>query len=182
MERPNPPPQGATWTQTVSASGSFGSGSRRATTTMGMAPWEGRSMQAMVGQPATTIVDSNGCWVAVSIGGKPSFSWDPPICYRYPIAVGNSWSEKRRLTNHQAKRSVDLESRWNVEAYEEVTVPAGKFAAFRITYADNNGNERVDWFSPKLGLFVKSMVKRTTAHPAGPGTTDSELVSHTIRQ
>jgi len=182
MERPNVPPQGAAWTSAVKVSGSFGSGSRNASTTMGMAAWEGRNMLAMKGQPATIFVDGNGCWVAQSIGGKPQVSWDPPICYQYPISVGNSWSDARRMTLHQAKRTIEVKSKWNVEAYEEVNVPAGTISAFRVTYSDSTGTERVDWFSPELGLFVKSSVKRTSASPNGPGTFESELVSHTIRR
>lgn len=182
LEKYSMPPQGATWTSAVQLSGSFGSGSHQATTTMGMASWEGRNIPAMQGQPVTTFVDGNGCWVAQAAGGKPMFSWDPPICYRYPISVGNTWSDGRRLTLHQAKRTMNIESRWNVEAYEEIAVPAGKFSAFRITYADNNGVERVDWFSPELGIHVKSIVKRTAANANGPGAFESELVSHTIRR
>jgi hypothetical protein len=41
-------------------------------------------------------------------------------------------------------------------------------------------NENVVWFSPELGIFVKQNLRRTAKHPAGPGTRDSELVSHTI--
>lgn len=176
------PPQGATWTSAVTLSGSFGSGSRQSKTTMGMASWEGRNMTAFQGEPITTFVDSNGCWIAQAAGGKPMFSWNPPICHRYPISVGNAWSDARQLTMHQAKRTMNVESSWRVEAYEEITVPAGKFPAFRIAYSDNNGTERLDWLNPELGLFVKSSVKRTAKNPNGPGSVESELVSHTIRR
>jgi hypothetical protein len=182
MERPSIPPQGATWTNAVKVSGSFGVGSRQTTTSMGTASWEGISMPAFVTPAVTTHTDARGCWIGQSAGGKPLISWNPPICYRYPVAVGNSWSDTRRVTLQQAKRTIDIESRWNVEAYEEVTVPAGKISAFRISYSDSNGTERVDWYSPDLGIFVKSNVKRTSASPNGPGTLESELVSHTIRR
>lgn len=182
MDGPRIPPQGSTWTSTVTASGSFGKGNRQTTTTMGMGSWQGKNLQAFHGQPNSTFVDSGGCWVGMGAGGKPMFSWDPPICYRYPIKVGNAWNDQRRLTIHAAKRTVNLESQWKVEAYEEVSVPAGSFGAFRITYSDSNGTDRVDWFSPELGIFVKSSITRTTKHPSGPGTLESLLVSQTIRK
>jgi len=138
-------------------------------------------MKAFHGQPTSTFVDADGCWVGIAAGSKPLFSFDPPICYRFPIAVGNAWSDKRRMTIHQAKRTVNLESHWKVEGYEEVSVPAGTFGAYRITYSDSNGTDRVDWFSPELGIWVKSSVKRSTKHPAGPGTLESSLVSQTIK-
>ena len=81
---------------------------------------------------------------------------------------------------HPAKRTIALESSWKVEAYEEVSVPAGTFGAFRISYSDNNGTDRVDWYSPDLGVFVKSNVKRSAKHPSGPGSVESMLVSQTI--
>lgn len=182
LEKYPMPPQGATWTNSMALSGSFGSSRRQAKTTVGTATWEGSNMTAFHGDPITTFVDSNGCWIAQAAGGKPIFSWNPPICLRYPLAVGNTWSDNRRVTVYQANRSVDIQSRWNVEAYEEVAVPAGRFAAFKITYAATDGVDRVDWFSPELGILVKSSVKRTDKHPNGPGSLESELVSHTIRR
>jgi hypothetical protein len=182
MSGPAIPPQGATWTSAVTTTGSFGAGDRAATTTMGMGSWKGQTMKAFRGQRGTTFVNSNGCWVGMAAGGKPIFSWNPPICYRYPLAVGDAWTDKRRMTIHQTKRTVNIESSWNVESYDEVTVPAGTFGAYRITYSDNNGTERVDWFSPQLGIWVKSNVTRTAKHPRGPGSSKSVLVAQTIKK
>lgn len=180
MERSNVPPQGASWRHALTLTGSYGKGNHVAQTTMGMGSWQGQSLRAMQGQPNTTFVNPDGCWVGIAVKGKPTFSFDPPICYRFPIAVGNAWSDKRRLTIIPAKRTVNLESHWKVEAYEEVSVPAGTFGAYRITYSDNNGTDRVDWFSPDLGIWVKSSVKRSAKNPSGPGTMESVLVSQTI--
>ena len=181
MDAPRVPPQGATWTHAVTLAGSFGKGNHVATTTMGMETWQGQSMRAMQGQPNTTFLNQDGCWVGIAVRGKPTFSFDPPICYRFPIAVGNAWSDKRRMSIIPAKRVVNLESHWKVEAYEEANVPAGRFGAYRITYSDSNGTDRVDWFSPDLGIWVKSSVKRSSKHPRGPGTYESVLVSQKIK-
>lgn len=182
LERYPMPPQGATWTTAVTLSGSFGSGSRQTKTIVGTESWEGRSMTVFQGQPMTTFVDSNGCWVAQAAAGKPVFSWNPPICYRYPLSVGNAWLDARRMTLHQTNASLEVESHWNVSAYEEITVPAGKFAAYRITYSATDGVDRVDWFSPALGIHVKSSVRRTDRNPSGPGSVESELIAHTIQR
>jgi len=180
MDKPNVPPQGATWRHALTLTGSYGKGNRVAQTTMGMGSWQGHSMRAMQSQPSTTFVNQDGCWVGIAVNGKPTFSFDPPICYRFPIAVGNAWSDQRRMMIIPAKRTLNLESNWKVEAYEDVSVPAGTFGAYRITYSDNNGTDRVDWFSPELGLWVKSSVKRSAKNPSGPGTMESVLVSQTI--
>ena len=180
MESAKIPPQGSSWSYASTPSGSFGKENRKTTTTMGMGSWQGKSMMAQHGQPTSIFVNADGCWVGMAAGSKPLFGFDPPICYRFPIAVGNSWSDKRRMTMYQAKKTVNLESHWKVEAYEEVSVPAGTFGAFRITYSDDNGTDRVDWFSPELGIWVKSSIKRRAGHPAGPGTLENILISHTI--
>jgi hypothetical protein len=180
MEGPKIPPAGATWTNAQTLAGSFGSGNKVVTTTMGEGTWQGKTMRAFHSGANWTFINSDFCWVGMAAAGKPIFTWDPPICYRYPIAVGKTWSEKRRLMIHPAKRTIALESTWKVEAYEEVSVPAGTFGAFRISYSDNNGTDRVDWYSPDLGVFVKSNVKRSAKHPSGPGSVESMLVSQTI--
>lgn len=180
MEGPRLPPDGATWTNAQTLSGSFGKGSKAVTTTMATGTWQGKTMRAFHAGPTWTFVNSNFCWVGMVAGGKPIFTWDPPICYRYPIAVGDSWSDKRRLTIHPAKRTVNLESHWKVEAYEDVSVPAGTYGAFKITYSDSNGTDRVDWYSPDLGIWVKSHVTRSAKNPNGPGVLESQLVSQTI--
>ena len=75
-----------------------------------------------------------------------------------------------------------MDARWTIEAYEAVEVPAGRFLAFRTRYTDNVGNDNLDWVSPELGIFVKSRRTRDAKNPQGPGTFESELVSHTIRR
>lgn len=174
------PPQGSTWTNAVQTSGSFGSGNRQAKTTMGMQTWQGRSLLAFQSDPFTVIAEQDGCWVAQLRGTTPLFSWDPPICANRPFIVGETSTKKFHVMVHETKQSIDIEGRWKVEAYEEINVPAGRFAAFKITYSDNVGNERTDWSSPELGVFVKSSVRRNTQHRLGAGTIESELVSHTI--
>ena len=69
-----------------------------------------------------------------------------------------------------------------VEAYEDVTVPAGTFKAFKVRTTDTMGNDNVVWFSPELGIFVKQNNRRTAQHAQGPGTRDIELVSQSIRR
>lgn len=180
--RYNPPPQGSTWTNAIRTTGSYGNDTRQATTTMGTELWQGRQRLAYRGSPVTVIADDGGCWITWLNGTTPVFTWDPPICSNRPFVVGDVHSKKIRVTVHQTKQTVDLDARWKIEAYEEVRVPAGTFNAFKISYVDNVGNERIDWGVPELGITVKSSIKRTAAHRQGAGTQESELVSHTIKR
>jgi hypothetical protein len=66
-----------------------------------------------------------------------------------------------------------------IEAFEDLTTPAGTFKAWRVRSADNFGNENVQWYAPDLGVFVKQSLRRTAKNPSGPGTREIELVSYT---
>ncbi len=52
-----------------------------------------------------------------------------------------------------------------VAAYEEITVPAGSFKAFRLesTPAENSGVRKILWYAPEIQLYVKRVSER------GPG-------------
>jgi hypothetical protein len=72
-----------------------------------------------------------------------------------------------------------------VHGLEDVKVPAGSFKALRITVSDRMAgtvwNEDTFWLDPGQELLVRSSLRRQAAHPAGAGTQDTELLSHTIK-
>jgi hypothetical protein len=109
-------------------------------------------------------------------------SWNPPIGFEWPLEVGKTWTKSYKATIQASKRIIPFDSTWKVESYEDVTVPAGTFKAFKVSYSDTIGNETVQWMSPELGIFVKRTEKRTTKYPAGPGTRESELISQNIKK
>lgn len=178
------PPVGSTWTNAQVNTGSYGTGATRVVTTRSERVWQGR--QALVFQfpGGSTIADpADGKWIAVLAPNEAVvLTWDPPLGYEWPLEVGKTWVSRHRLTNRATGRTIDFEANWKVEAYEDVTVPAGTFRAYRIRYSDTMGNEDVQWSSPDLGIFVKTSQKRSASHPQGAGTRETELVSQTIRK
>ena len=112
--------------------------------------------------------------------------------YEFPLTVGKTWqySIKRGWDLAGAPRNGSgrlVESTTFVEAYEDVTVPAGTFSAFRIRtdliaselgfrlqYGAPRWSER-RWFAPA----VKWVVKFQTASPYPPGK-DWELSSYSL--
>jgi hypothetical protein len=76
---------------------------------------------------------------------------------------------------------VTVETKWNVEAREEIKVPAGTFKVFRVTNSDPT-TESTYWWSPELGIFIKSKSQRTAKHPLGPGVRESELISYDFKK
>ena len=177
-----PPPQGSTWTSQLKLSGSYGSGAPRVTTTMSMHRWQDRDVLAFKTPNGAILAKHDGCWIAQLAGAEPLITWDPDVCGQRPYNIGQTHTRPFKATNHRTKRTFDVEGRWTIEAYEAIDVPAGQFHAFRMRYTDNLGNDNLDWTVPELGIFVKSRRTRGANHPQGPGTFESELVSHTIRR
>jgi hypothetical protein len=98
------------------------------------------------------------------------------------IEVGKTWVSLHRVENRVTGRALDFESNWKVEAYEDVTVAAGTFKAYRVGYSDTLGNTEMYWFSPELAITVKTSQKRSASHSQGAGTRETELVTQTIRR
>ena len=111
---------------------------------------------------------------------KPILTYDPPIGFDFPLEVGKTWTKSYQVTVHATKQTIPVDGTWKVESYEDVTLPAGTFKVFKVSYSDTVGNENVQWFNPALGVFVKQSLKRTAKSPSGPGTRESELISQTI--
>lgn len=179
-ERYVAPPVGATWVNARRDTGSYGSASVQVAVKRGERMWQGKQVITFEGPELTTLANPNGDWVSQVRGDTPVLTFDPPAGWDWPLEVGKTWTGKYRVTIHATKQTIPYEVSQKVEAYEDVTVPAGRFKAFRISYSDTLGNENVQWFSPELGIFVKMRLTRTAKHRAGAGTSETELVSQTI--
>jgi hypothetical protein len=124
------------------------------------------------------VAKQTGNWIAIFSGEKPVITWDPPLTWHWPIEVGKTWTREQRMTIHAAKATVPYTLTQKVEAYEDVTVPAGSFKAFKVSTVTSLGDENVVWLSPELGVFVKQSLKRTAKHRQGAGSRDIELLSY----
>ena len=177
-ERYLPPPVGTTYERDIRATGSFGKSYRESSKYVGTRQVMGRSMHAherSTGQ--TSMLDDDGGWVGQFKGDAPIFTFDPPFGVGHPFKVGKTGTRDVRMTLHAQNRVVPFKATWKVEAYEDVTVPAGTFKAFRIAYEDSLGTQGTWWNIPENGIFAKWSQRRSDKHPAGPGTQEAELVS-----
>jgi hypothetical protein len=173
-------PIGSTWTQAQSNSGSFGAGKVQTTVTRGERMWQGQQVIAYENPKTAILAALDGNWIGVVSGDKPIMTWDPPLRWDWPLEVGKTWTRNYRVTIHASNQTNPFEQTQKVEAYEDVTVPAGTFKAFKISTSDTLGNENLNWFSPELGIFVKSINTRTARHASGPGRQETEVISQTI--
>lgn len=64
------------------------------------------------------------------------------------------------MTVHTANRTVPYDVTCKVESYGDITVPVGTFKAFKVGCSSTLPTEEIYWFSPEMGLLVKSSVTR----------------------
>jgi hypothetical protein len=170
-ERYIPPPVGATAEYRMTNSGSFGAGSGTLTMRISEVTWEGRTLRKYETGSSVMLQSASAGTVAVlDPSGKPLMRYNPPLDYNFPLVVGKTWNVDHELTVG-ADTKLPMKTSWKVEAYEDVTVPAGTFKAWRITMTDNFGFRQTNWSVPeKMGLFAKRYSERPNGHPQGAGT------------
>jgi hypothetical protein len=177
-ERYTPPQMGASWVWNVTNTGSFGSGTVPVAGQVTEIVWEGRPLFKFTAGSGAVLQDKNVGVVAVlDPTGRAVMKYDPPLSYEWPLEVGRTWTQNHTLTVASGQK-FPMTSNWKVEAYEDVTVPAGTFKAWRLSMVDNFGFKQVTWSVPtKMGVFAKRISERGAGHPQGPGTQVFELVS-----
>lgn len=177
-ERYVPPPTGTTWETARHDTGSYGSGSGRINGRRGERMWQGRMMLTFEAAGAPTILASpDGRWHGMYAGDKPVITWDPSLSWDWPLEVGKSWTREQRATLG-GSRTIAYSLTQKVESLEDVSVPAGKFKAFKVSTVTSLGDENLVWFSPAHGIFVKQSLRRTAKHAQGSGTREIELLSY----
>lgn len=177
-------PAGFTWTISEKGTGSYADVDRRRTLrVIGEQSWQGKRAIAYTDGSTTTYIDPTGFgWYARVRDGIPVESFEPPLNWSFPLFVGKSWSIDWRYMNHARNTSTDnLRTRFTVEAYEEVVVPAGRFKVFRVSSDDGAALRTILWWAPEIGLTVKGASERLTGHFLGAGRLDWELVSYELK-
>ena len=174
------PPIGSRWVIATHNTGSYGAGDTTTALQRGERIWEGEKLVSIAFPGGAVLARPDGAWVAMVGRRRTMLSWNPPVNWDYPLEVGKTWTKSSSMTIHAAKRTIPYTYTGKVEAYEDVTVPAGTFKAFRVRATNTLGDDDTNWFSPKLGIIVKRHRVRTVKHARGPGTRDVELASQDI--
>ena len=183
VDRPVWLPPGSTWTANFKLSGSLGSGTRDQTTeALGEVDWDGRRVVGLLQRGgAHSYFDAQRRLLGFVRDGKPIQTYHPyEALYDWPLLVGKSWSSEFQVKYHARDQALDFKFVFSVEAFEEVTTPAGTFKAFRIRRSSPN-DRYVVWYDPVLGLEVKRDWERFATHPFGVGTHQMEMVSYAIK-
>lgn len=174
-----PPPMGTTATYAVRSTGSFGSGDSPLTVRLAEGTWEGRAVLNFQTAGQHQLQDRNLNLLAVtSPTGQLQVRYDPPVGWDWPLEIGKVTRREHVATVAATGQKIAFASTWTVEAYEDVTVPAGTFKAWRLRYADTTGETQMLWSMPEtVGMFAKRTIERSAAHRLGAGTRVMEMLT-----
>lgn len=132
--------------------------------------YEGRMLRKYE-SPAGSVLQSPLAGTVAVLGpaGQPQMRYDPPLDFNFPFIVGKSWTAHHELTVG-ASTKMPMTTLWKVEAYEDITVPAGTFKAWRVVMTDNFGFRQTNWSMPDtVGMYAKRISVRPPGHPQGEG-------------
>ena len=165
-------------------SGSFGNQEDRVTYNHGRTTWRGKPAVLIESPqvPAQVHDLETGAQIAsLTRDGKPAVTYEPGLGYRYPFKVGDAWSSTHQVTNHASGKTTPITVNYKVEAYDSITVPAGKFNAYLVVATDSLGETQRVWTAPADGVrVVKRTVERAASHPQGAGRVEGEMVARTL--
>lgn len=108
--------------------------------------------------------------------------------FKWPLQVGNTWRSRFQFIDRVLHPDWSGPSwqRFAVLAWEEVTVPAGTFMAYKVARTDANWDtvkdeDYVIWYAPEPGLVVKLINTRSPENGYGASEQGWELVSHDLK-
>lgn len=118
-------------------------------------------------------------WLATMSGTRVTASADPDSqAMNWPLWVGKGWTQSYTLTTVDGTVSRSFYK--TVAAFEDVTVAAGTFKAFRIEISPGRnidpGFHATVWYAPSIGWNVKSIDQTSGKAIATSRTITGELV------
>jgi hypothetical protein len=179
-EAPAATPAGTVMTYHRKSSGSLGTYDGPVVWNFTHATWEGRPAVIQMARLGGAAYDpkTHANMANLDAEGKAVMVFDPPLVYQWPLQVGKTWTSKHTVTTPATGRSVALEVNWKVEAWEDVTVPAGTYKAYKVVTSNNFGEVETRWVAPAAGIMLaKRLVTRAATHPQGPGELEAVLLS-----
>lgn len=179
-----PAPEGTVTVYQRKSDGSYGAYEGPVKWTYGQRDWNGRTVASVASERHGIALHDPKSWGLVaqlSSAGEPALSFNPEIRVDWPLAVGKTWSTTHDMTQYRPSAIVSLGMTYKVEAYEDVTVPAGTFKAFKLVQTSSFGEVEQTWVVPSMGqTTVKRISDRPASHPRGAGHLEGVLVSRTL--
>jgi hypothetical protein len=144
--------------------------------------YQGRPHYAYEGPEATLLIEPrSGSYAAQMKGGKLTSAGirrSTSITGRCGSARAGRRRTRSPTTQTTRRRTCALGT--TVEDQQTVHVPAGSFKTFRILYSTDTVWGHI-WWSPELGITVKSRLERISSDPAGVGVRESDLLRQSLK-
>jgi hypothetical protein len=105
------------------------------------------------------VVEPDGKTITSALPTHPDIGekWLP-----FPLTVGKTWKTEVQGPSAERGRITTYNNQFTVLAYEELTVPAGKFKTFKIKHEQENFRSgsrrwgaRYFWYAPEVGYYIK---------------------------
>lgn len=165
-EQYSAPPIGTTWTNQFRSSGSY-AGPPEINSRMGQVAWDGKPHIAFHDGPAILVARPDDAWVTMlGADGKPVASRDLPTSFEWPMYVRRTRNSRFNLVNHARNRTVAINAKCVVEAFEEVaaqSVAMTGFASTRAQPCSRRSGSRIRPLSGRPGVRRTNTAKRQRA-------------------
>jgi hypothetical protein len=163
------PAVGSSWSYQMRTTGSFGNAVAEIPVRMEEQTFEGRRVLSFEAGGQRQLQDRQGALIAVTdLQGRVQQRYDPPLGFEWPLAVGKTWTRNHTVTLAGNPKPVPFKATWTIEAYETISVPAGRFGTWRMRYSDSFGEAHTIWSTPEtLGIFIKRVSERPAGSPQG---------------
>ena len=143
------PAVGKKWRIRVSQSTAFASTTGEREVTAAMVDYEGRQAYAIVSPRTTSIMNpANYNTMFITRDGQSARKNTPDNGdFSWPLWVGKAWTSTYFYNDFKLGRVFQISATIKVAAYEDITVPAGTFKAFRLEYTPerNNASSGMYW-------------------------------------
>lgn len=142
--------------------------------------YQGKPVYRVSDQTNTLVYDkATRNWMATLRSDEELSSASPHNgFFAWPLQVGKLWAWTYAFQDYQrGRRAPRVRTAWQVESFEDVTVPAGTFKAFKLSGRSNAASWTL-WYAPELRLIVKEMTERTAGNFLGPGRVATELLRY----
>ena len=124
-------------------------------------------------------------WMGCLKDGEILASLSPHVgLYAWPLEVGKSWWSETVWTDNviHPEWSGPGWAEWTVVAWEEVTVPAGTFMAYKVvrtkeSWETTSEDIYITWYAPEFGGSIKGILVRGKKDGYGPAERMWEMVS-----
>ena len=146
---------------------------------------ESKPVHRIVAGTDTYVYDvATGNMIATLRLGKEVTSTAPHDgTFSWPLFAGKTWTATYTFNNRLQGITVGpLSVEYRATAYEDVTVPAGSWKAFKIESEASNSAFSTLWYVPEINLVVKRINETTTGHPSGRTKIIFEVIQYMAPQ